>query len=148
VHHFFGTKEKLFVVAMRFPVVPSEMLADVVGADRENLGETVIRTVLAVWEREETRSQAEALLRSAVTNDQAASLLRGFVTSAILRLVAGTLEDEDAEYRASLVASQVIGLGIARYVVALEPMASASVEDVVAAIAPTLQRYLTAKVRA
>jgi hypothetical protein len=97
VHHFFGTKEKLFVVAMRFPVVPSEMLVDVAGADRENLGETVIRTVLAVWEREETRSQAEALLRSAVTNDQAASLLRGFVTSAILRLVAGTLEDEDAE---------------------------------------------------
>ncbi|MGZ5352884.1 MAG: TetR/AcrR family transcriptional regulator [Actinomycetota bacterium] len=148
VHHFFGTKERLFVDALRFPVVPSDVLARVRGIDREHLGEAIARTVFGVWESHESRSQAEALLRSAVTNEQAATMLRGFVTSAILRLVAGELADEDAEYRASLVASQVIGLGIARYVVALEPLAAADVEDVVAAIGPTLQRYLTGDVRA
>ncbi|MGZ5353703.1 MAG: TetR/AcrR family transcriptional regulator [Actinomycetota bacterium] len=148
VHHFFGTKERLFVDALRFPVVPSDVLARVRGIDREHLGEAIARTVFGVWESHESRSQAEALLRSAVTNEHAATMLRGFVTSAILRLVAGELADEDAEYRASLVASQVIGLGIARYVVALEPLAAADVDDVVAAIGPTLQRYLTGDVRA
>jgi AcrR family transcriptional regulator len=148
VHHYFGTKERLFVDAMRFPVVPSEALATVVGSDRERLGEAIARVVLGVWETPELRSQAEALLRSAVTNDRAAAMLRSFVTSTILRMVAEGLDDEDAEYRASLVASQIIGLGIARYVVALEPLAEASVGDVAAAIGPTLQRYLTGPVRA
>lgn len=148
VHHYFGTKERLFVDAMQFPVVPSEVLATVVGFDRERLGEAIARVVLGVWETHELRSQAEALLRSAVTNDRAAAMLRSFVTSTILRMVAEGLDDEDAEYRASLVASQIIGLGIARYVVALEPLAEANVGDVAAAIGPTLQRYLTGAVRA
>lgn len=148
VHHFFGTKERLFVAAMRFPVVPSEVLATVDGVDRDRLGETIARTVIGVWEVHPLRAQAEALLRSAVTNDRAAAMLREFVTSTILRLVAGAVDVEDAEYRASLAASQIIGLGIARYVVALEPLASASASDVVAAIGPTLQRYLTGDLRA
>jgi hypothetical protein len=75
-------------------------------------------------------------------------MLREFVTSAIIRFVAEVFGQRDVEYRASLVASQIIGLGIARYVVRLEPLASASVEDVAAAIGPTLQRYLTGDVRA
>jgi AcrR family transcriptional regulator len=148
VHHFFGTKERLFVAAMRFPIVPSEVLSGFRDTDRDRLGETIARTVLGVWEAPESRAQAEALLRSALTNEQAAMMLRGFVTAAILRLVAGALTDEDAEYRASLVASQVIGVGVARYLVALEPLAAASIEDVVAALGPTLQRYLTGDVRA
>jgi AcrR family transcriptional regulator len=147
VHHFYGTKEKLFVEALRFPVVPSELLAGIATVERDRLGETLIRTVLGVWEAHESRSQAEALLRSAVTNERAASMLRSFVSSAILRLVADAIPAEDAEYRASLVASQVVGLGITRFVVGLEPIASASVDDLVAAIGPTVQRYLTDDVR-
>ncbi|HEX6231270.1 MAG TPA: TetR family transcriptional regulator [Actinomycetota bacterium] len=148
VYHFFGSKERLFVEATRFPVVPSEVLEGVVDSDPGRLGETIVRTVLGVWESDDSRSQAEALLRSAVTNEQAASMLRGFVSSTILRIVASAIDDEDAEYRASLVAGQVVGLGIARYVVALQPLATASVEDLVAAIGPALQRYLTGDVRA
>lgn len=148
VHHYFGTKERLFVTAMRFPAVPSEVIGDVWRGGRDRVGETLARTVLGVWESQGSRSQAEALFRSALSNERAAAMLREFVTSAILRLVANALGEEDAAYRASLVASQVIGLGIARYVVALEPLASASVEDVVAAVGPTFQRYLTGDVRA
>jgi AcrR family transcriptional regulator len=148
VHHFFGTKEKLFVATMRFPVVPSEILASVAVVDRERLGETIAGIVLGVWETPGLRSQAEALLRSAATNEQAAAMLREFVSSTILRIVAGAVDPDDAEYRASLVASQIIGIGVARYLVALEPIASASADDVVAAIAPTLQRYLTGDLRA
>jgi AcrR family transcriptional regulator len=148
VHHFYGTKEKLFVAAMHFPIVPSEVIGRVAGADRELLGETIVRTILGVWEHEKTRAQSLALLRSAVTNEQAATMIRGFVTSAILNVIATVAQGDEPEYRASLVASQVLGLGIARYVVAIEPLASASAEDVVAAVAPTLQRYLTGDVRA
>lgn len=148
VHHFYGTKERLFVAALRFPIVPSEVIGRVVGTDRERLGETIVRTVLGVWEAKETRAQSLALLRSAVTNEQAATMLRGFVSSAILGTIATVAEPEDAEYRASLVASQIVGLGMARYIVGLEPLVRAGVDDLVAAVAPTLQRYLTGEVRA
>ncbi|HEX6330979.1 MAG TPA: TetR family transcriptional regulator [Actinomycetota bacterium] len=148
VHHYFGTKERLFVEAMRFPVVPSEVLASVRNGDPDRLGEAIVRTVLGVWETRDLRAQAEALIRSAVTNDKAAAMLRTFVTSTILATVAGLTNVEDAEYRASLVASQIIGLGIARYIVALEPLASASVDDVAAAVGPTIQHYFTDAVRA
>jgi AcrR family transcriptional regulator len=148
VHHYFGTKERLFVDAMRFPVVPSEVLAAARGVGPDRLGESIARTVLGVWETPDLRAQAEALVRSAVTNERAAAMLRGFVTSTILATVAEMMDGQDAEYRASLIASQVIGLAVARYVVALEPLASADVEDVATAIGPTLQRYLTEPVRA
>jgi AcrR family transcriptional regulator len=147
VHHFYGSKEKLFVEAMRFPIVPSEVLSRVAGAGRRRLGEAIVRAVLDVWEAEETRAQALALLRSAVTNERAATMLREFVSSAILGNVAMLAHEEDAPYRASLVASQIVGLGIARYVVGLQPLAAASTDELVAAIGPTVQRYLTAEIR-
>lgn len=147
VHHFYGTKEKLFVVAMRFPVVPSEVLARVAGTGRERLGETLARTVLEIWESGETRAQSIALLRSAVVNERAAAMLRGFVTEAIVGAVARIAGEADAEYRACLVASQIVGLGMVRYLVGLEPIASAAAEDLVAAVAPTIQRYLTGDLR-
>jgi AcrR family transcriptional regulator len=147
VHHFHGTKERLFVAAMRFPIVPSEALAPALEAGRDRLGETIVRTVLGLWSQAEAREQTIGLLRAAVTNDQAAEMLRGFVKAAILGTVAGFVDDEDAEYRTSLVATQIVGLGLARFVLRLEPVASADDEDLVAAIAPTVQRYLTGDVR-
>ncbi len=147
VHHFFGSKERLFVAAIRFPIVPSEVLGRAAEAGRDRLGETIVRTVLDLWDASETREQSIALLRSAVTNEQAATMLRAFIASAILGRVAGFVDDEDAEYRATLVASQIVGLGMARFVLRFEPIASASAEDLVAAIGPTVQRYLTGDVR-
>src|SRR5512134_3526154 len=112
VHHFYGTKEKLFVAAVHFPIVPSEEFGRIAQADRDRLGEAIVRTILDVWERDETRAQAFALLRSAVTNERAAAMIRGFVTAAILNVIAGAARSDEPEYRASLVASQVLGLGI------------------------------------
>jgi AcrR family transcriptional regulator len=143
VHHFYGSKEKLFVVAMRFPVVPSEVLARVLASDRELIGETLVRTVLEIWENDDTRAQSLALLRSAVTNERAADMLRGFVSGTVLATLAGGVGGKDAERRAALAGTQILGLGIARYVVRIGPIASASVDDLVVAIGPTIQRYLT-----
>ncbi len=143
VHHYFGTKERLFVEAVGFPEVPSEMLASVVAAGPDEAGEAIVRIVLGIWERPESRAQGLALLRSAVTNEEAARMLRGFVSNAILGTVATLARSPEAEFRAALVGAQIVGVGIARYVVEIEPLASAAVDEIVAAIGPTVQRYLT-----
>jgi AcrR family transcriptional regulator len=165
VHHYYGNKERLFAAAMQLPVVPSEVLASVFAAEHnrlgdrfaENIGEILVRNLLAVWEVADIRATFLGLLRTAATNDQGVAMLREFVSSTILTALAGLLgpagqETSDApsaasfaerRYRASLVASQIVGLGFTRYVLALEPIASATTEDLVAAMAPTLQRYLT-----
>jgi Transcriptional regulator len=143
VHHFYGSKEKLFVVALQFPVVPSEVLARVLASDRRRIGETLVRTVLEIWENDDTRAQSLALLRSAITNERAADMLRGFVSGTILAGLAGAVGGKDAERRAALAGTQILGLGIARYIVRIGPIASASVDELVAVIGPTIQRYLT-----
>jgi AcrR family transcriptional regulator len=154
VHHFYGTKERLFAAAMRLPVVPSELITLVLGAERERLGpefgprlgEILIGTVLRAWDVADIRTAFLGLLRAAATTEQGVVLLREFVTSTILASltqVAGLSDDAEGRYRATLVASQVVGLGFARYVLGLEPLATATTEDLVAAIGPTVQRYLT-----
>jgi AcrR family transcriptional regulator len=154
VRHFYGTKERLFAAAMRLPAVPSEIITHLLGAERErlgeefgpHLGEILVRTVLRIWEVADIRTTFLGLLRSAATTDQALILLREFVTSTILASlsqVTGPGDDAEGRYRAALVASQVLGLGFARYVLGLESLAAADGEDLVAAIGPTVQRYLT-----
>jgi len=147
VHHFYGTKERLFAEALRFPAIPSEILDQVAQAEADRLGETFVRTVLHVWESPETRDRSIALLRSAVTNEQAAAMLRSFVEGGIFGAIARVVGDDDAEFRASLVASQIVGLGIARIVLRIDPIASADIDELAAAIGPTVQRYLTGDVR-
>lgn len=143
VHHFYGTKERLFVETMRFPIVPSEVLPAIVAGDPERLGEAIVRFVLTLWEDARARETALGLLGSAATNGAAARMLREFVSSAILGVVVRATELPDPELRAALVASQVVGLGFVRLAVRLEPVASASVDELAAAVGPTLQRYLT-----
>jgi AcrR family transcriptional regulator len=147
VHHFFGTKEKLFVEAMRFPMVPSEVLPGIFAGDGDKVGEEVVRLFLTMLEDPRVREPALGLVRSAVTHDKAARMLREFITSAILGVIVGRSAAPDAPLRASLVASQVVGLAFTRYIVKLEPIASANVGDLVAAIGPTIQRYIDGEVR-
>jgi AcrR family transcriptional regulator len=154
VHHFYGTKERLFAAAMSLPVVPSEIITGVLGAERDRLGEDfgprlgeiMVGSVLRIWDVADIRTAFLGLLRSAATTEQALVMLREFVTSTILASltqVAGLGNDAAGRYRAALVATQVVGLGFARYVLGLEPLVAADAEDLVAAIGPTVQRYLT-----
>jgi AcrR family transcriptional regulator len=158
VHHFYRTKEGLFAAAMQLPVRPSEILGGAFGAAKDRLGddfdqhvgEIMVGTMLRAWETAEVRTAFLGLLRTAATTDQGLVMLREFVTSAILISlirVAGLGDDADGRYRAALAGSQVVGLGFTRYLLRLEPIASASVEDLVAAIGPTVQRYLTGDLR-
>ncbi|MEU4644005.1 TetR family transcriptional regulator [Micromonospora sp. NPDC023814] len=144
VHHYFGSKDQLFLAAMHAPVDPGELLPKVLAGDREGLGERLVRTFLGVWDSP-AGIAGVALLRSAVSNEWTARLLREFLVSQVLRKVLDQLDADPAELplRGSLVASQMIGLAMMRHVVRLEPVASAAPETLVAAVGPTVQRYLT-----
>jgi AcrR family transcriptional regulator len=147
VHHYFGSKDKLFLAAVHAPVDPGELLPSALAGGREALGANVVRTFLTVWDGP-AGPAALALVRSAVGNEWTAKLLREFLVSQVLRRVLGTLDlpQGEREARGALVASQLIGVAMARYVLRLEPLASATQESLVASLGPTLQRYLTGEV--
>ncbi|MFW3170638.1 TetR family transcriptional regulator [Geodermatophilus sp. CPCC 206100] len=147
VHHYFGTKDKLFLAAVEAPADPDDFLPEVLAAAPDDLGAAVVGMVLRIWDGP-ARPAILALVRSAVNHEWSARLLREFLLAKVVRRVVGSLEMPVAEReaRGALVASQVMGLVMARYVLRLEPLASASREDVVAAVGPTVQRYLTGDV--
>jgi len=142
VHHYFNTKHGLFVAAMEFPVDPGEVLPVLLAPGIDGLGERLVRFFLSVWDSAGDRTPFFALIRGAVSHDESAALLREFITREVLGRVAAAVDQPDPELRATLVGSQMVGLAMARYIVRIEPLASADAETVVAAIAPTIQRYL------
>ena len=152
VHHFYGNKEKLFAAAMRLPAVPSEVIAAALaGGDGASPGTHLVAAVLAVWEDPAVHGVIIGLLRSAMNSEQAAGMLREFITDAILapvRALARADSPDDAAYRAGAVASQMLGLALTRYVLRVGPVAAASVADLAATIGPTVERYLTGDIRA
>jgi AcrR family transcriptional regulator len=146
VHHYFGTKQDLFVAAVEFPINPVERLTAVLAEDRERVGERMIGVFLSVWDHAANASPLLALVRSAVGDEHAAAMLREFITEEVLGQIARQLGSPDARFRATLVGSQLVGLMMARYIIKVEPLASAPAGQVAAAVGPTLQRYLTGDV--
>ena len=143
VHHYFGTKQKLFTEAVELPVDLVAVVEAFVRGDRDRIGERIVGLMLSVWDNRTDRSPLIALIRSAVTSEDAARMLREFMVSVLFVRLAEALRAPDAPLRASLAASQMMGLLIARYVVRVEPLASAPAARLVAAIGPNVQRYLT-----
>ncbi|WHT17799.1 TetR family transcriptional regulator [Crossiella sp. CA-258035] len=142
VNHWFGGKESLFAAAVQLPVTPQQILETVLAGPVEGLGERIVRRFLSVWD-ETGGGPFVALMRSASSHDDAAGMLREFVTHALFGKIARAIEADQPDLRASLVGAQVAGLGMMRYVIKLEPLASADHDTLAAAVAPTLQRYLT-----
>jgi AcrR family transcriptional regulator len=143
VRRFYGSKEGLLVAALTVTLRPSEDLAGVVSRDLDTLGDEIVGYMLGVWEQAPSRDILVGMIRSACTNDRAAKLLRDFFAGQILARIAGVLSGKEAEFRASAVGSQIVGLAFYRYVLKVEPIASASPETLRATFGPALQRYLT-----
>jgi AcrR family transcriptional regulator len=144
VHHYFGTKDKLFLAVMNAPFDPSELLPQALAGSADQVGERVVRLFLRVWDSP-AGTAGIALLRSAINNEWTARLMREFVITQILRQAITTLKLAPAEapLRTSLVASQLAGLAVVRYLLKVEPLASIPAEVLVTAVGPTVQRYLT-----
>ena len=146
VHHYFGSKEQLFEVAVELPVSPAAFLPVLLAGDREHLGEQIVERFLTVWEEPHNRPVFMAMLRSMISNEQAADLVRRLLVKEIFGPLAVALGVPDAELRATLAGSQFIGLALMRYVGRVEPLASADVDTVAVAVGPTIQRYLTGEI--
>ncbi|GAA2467135.1 TetR/AcrR family transcriptional regulator [Winogradskya humida] len=144
VHHYFGTKEKLFLATMDAPVDPGSLVTEALDGPRDEAGVRLVRLVLSVWDSP-AGVAALAMLRSAMSNEWAARLLREFVVTQILRRAVAQLgiDEREAPLRSALVATQIAGLAVVRYVLKVEPVASAPAEQLVATVGPNVQRYLT-----
>lgn len=144
VHHYFGTKEKLFLACMNAPIDPAELIPKALDGPRDEAGERLVRMALGVWDSP-AGAAALGIFRSALSNDWTARLLREFVVTQILRRAVAeiVLDPAEAQMRAALMATQMAGLLTARYVLKVEPVASAPAETLVAAMGPNVQRFLT-----
>jgi AcrR family transcriptional regulator len=147
VSHFYGSKQQLFVAVVELPFDPEAVLPQLVAGDRDALGLRLASFIVGMLESEEGRSRFTGLVRAAASEPEAARMVRELVSARILAPLVAALDVDEGPLRATLVGSQVIGLTMARYIVQVEPLASAPAEDVVAAIAPTLQRYLLEPLR-
>jgi AcrR family transcriptional regulator len=137
VHHYFGTKDQVFEESIEVAFGP---LLNAPGAIAEGpldgVGERLARFFFGVWENPATRKALLAIIRSAVNNEVAAAVFR--------RLVSAQLDLPDAELRAELAAAQLVGIAILRYVIKVEPLASADPEQIIQRVAPVVQAHLTA----
>ena len=143
VHHYFGSKDDLFLAALQIPYDPRLIVPRVVAAGTDGLGERLVEAYLSIWEDPQTRMPLLAVVRSGLATESAGNLLAEGMLRMIFTPVAQALDTPDAPLRVQLVASQMLGLVVARYVLALEPLASLSPAEVVRLLGPTLQRYLT-----
>ncbi|OFE18883.1 transcriptional regulator [Humibacillus sp. DSM 29435] len=143
VHHYFkGGKAELFVETLAVPVNPAALVDRILAGDPERLGWRLIETFLTVWDPPDRRDSLVALIRSSMTSDDSARMLREFLGREVFGRIAMSVGASDPLLRGSLAASQVIGMAVMRYVVKLPALAEASNEQIVARLGPVLQHYL------
>jgi AcrR family transcriptional regulator len=142
VPHYFGSKQRLFLEAVDLPFEVGELVAQLQGGPRSQVGERVARFALRVLSDPDGLARWTGMIRSAASDPEAAEMLRDVLTRRIFEPLAEALGSDDAQLRANLASSQMVGLVMARYVIGIEPLASASPETNAAPIAPTIQRYL------
>jgi AcrR family transcriptional regulator len=144
VTYHFGSKDGLFEAALEMPRPMAALMADVLEhGEIDDFAERFLRRVLEVWDDERTGGPLVGLVRSAMSHPPAADQLREFVQAELLGRIAARLDVPDANQRAALFGSQLIGLMLYRHVLHVEPVASMDREELVRRAAPALQRHLT-----
>ena len=143
VRRFFGDKEQLFTAVASALIDPERAVAAVAGGPPEAAGERLLRYFLSLLGDVSRPGSLLGLIRSAVTSEHAAGLLRRLLAEQVLREIAVSFPSGRPEFGAALAASQLVGLAVARYAVRLPPLTAADTEELVSAIAPVLQYYLT-----
>lgn len=147
VLYLFGSKEELFRESLRLILDPDMLIAALTGEadDDPDIGTRMVHAYLRIWENPETAASMRAMLQSATSNADAQDAFRGFIQNYVLTAVSGVLGGgEQARLRAMLAASNLVGTAMLRYIIQVPPLATLSADEVVALIAPTVTRYLTA----
>jgi len=143
VSHFFSGKQRLFAEAAALPYDPAVVVPLLLAGPREQIGRRLAEQVLNLLENPASRSQMIALIRAAASEEEAAEQIRNRINRELLVPLATGLGSPDAPLRAALTGSQVVGLVMTRHIIGIEPLPHTTREQLVAAIAPTLQRCLT-----
>jgi AcrR family transcriptional regulator len=143
VHHYFGTKHRLFSESISLPFSPAEAVEHLLAGDLDEAGPKLARLFFTVWEADEARASLLGMLRTALGgDDRAVTAFRQFIVEAVEQRIAPRIGQPDAEMRVLAVASQLVGMAIVRYVVQIEPLASAPVDELVDLVGPRIQSYL------
>ncbi|CAL9464043.1 TetR family transcriptional regulator [Streptomyces sp. enrichment culture] len=139
VHHFYGTKESLFLQALELPLKMPQAIAEAAEGGREGVGERMVRAHLTLWDDLSTRPALMTMVRSASVHRVAAARLRETATTIMADALSTVVTGQDAVLRSHLVATQLVGLAMMRYIAVLEPVASADTDTVVRHYGPALQ---------
>lgn len=145
IAHYFGSKQGLLREVLTPPVDPSQLIGQVLaGVDPDRMGEAFVRGVVAAWDAPDFNTALTSALRTAVTNDLAMTYLREMLMGTVIVAVSALSDDTHAGRRAELVAAQMIGIGVARYLLALPEVAGMTPEQIGRAVGPSVQHVLTA----
>ena len=143
IRHYFGNKAELFRATMGWPFEPADIAARITGGDRVEMGERLTRVFFEAWERPDSRAPLLAILRGAATHEGSANLVRQFIQGQVYSHIAAALDQQDAELRIDLAMSQLLGIAYLRHILAVEPVASTPVEDLIKRVAPVITQHLT-----
>ncbi len=140
--HYFGTKEALFIAAVGLPGQLPEVFTDIVPLPKKQAAETLVRRYLDIIDSEHSRNTVLALVRSAVSSDKAASMLRKFLSDMLLDVIEQRQANGVPRLKASLIAAQLVGIAMVRHVLRLPPLAKASPDEIVDLVVPAIEQYL------
>ncbi|MCV7240072.1 TetR family transcriptional regulator [Mycolicibacterium celeriflavum] len=143
VHHYFGTKTQLFAAAIHIPIDPMQVIGPLRQVPVEEIGRILPSLLLPLWDSEMGKGFIATLRSMLAGNDS--SLFRTFLQEVIAKEVGSRVDDPPGTgpIRVQFVASQLVGVVMARYILELDPFKSLPVEQIAETIAPNLQRYLT-----
>lgn len=142
VHHYFGTKQQLFLAASEFPVDVAEVVPRLLAGPRDGMGERFVRYVVELWDRPEVQPLLMGIVRSASTDKVAAGMMRRLLAEGPFLALARAIDLPDARLRATLAGTQLMGLVLARYVILVEPLATMTPAELATMLGPTMDRYL------
>ncbi|WP_253900591.1 TetR/AcrR family transcriptional regulator [Mycobacterium asiaticum] len=142
VYHYFGSKKGLLDAATNPPQKFLENVAKVWTTPTEQLGRALVEVLLANWADEEIGPTLRAIMQTAAHEQTTREKLGRVVASSLMGVSHIGSDERDRLVRSGLISSQMMGFGLMRYIWKIEPIASMSEEEVIAAMGPNLQRYV------
>jgi AcrR family transcriptional regulator len=142
ISHYFGDKAQLLVATMELPINPLEKVQGVLAGGLDGMGERLIATFLGAWDPH--RDVFSTMVRSTLgSQDPHATPVFQLAQNVVVAGLRERMTEADADVRAPLIASQIVGLALMRYVLRLEPVASAPAEEVARTYGAAVQAILT-----
>ncbi|MFB8280916.1 TetR/AcrR family transcriptional regulator [Nocardia colli] len=142
IRHYFGSKADLFRATMGWPFEPADIAARITQGDPSETGERLTRVFFEAWDHPETRAPLLAILRGAATHEESANLVREFIQGQVYVQIAAALPAPDAELRIDLAMAQLLGIAYLRYILRVEPIASETLDELTARVAPIIKTHL------